>query len=63
MQRNNQNGNVVDNFTYNYKSGTNQLTSVSDAAAAGLGTIDIDSQPANNYVYNAIGQLRRNNQE
>lgn len=48
----------MDNFSYNYLTGTNKLTSVSDAVATTTWTgEDIENQSANNYSYDQIGQL------
>lgn len=66
IQRTNNNAAIVDELTYNYTySGTNQLNSVTDAVPATTNyPNDIDSgQVADNYVYNAIGQLTLNKQE
>ncbi|WP_233592240.1 peptidoglycan DD-metalloendopeptidase family protein [Flavobacterium sp. RSP15] len=64
LQRTNEAGTALDNLTYNYaNTGKNQLNSVTDAVVSNLSTIDIDSQPAGNYVYDAIGQLIQNTSE
>lgn len=54
---------AMDNLTYNYIAGSNKLSSVSDAVAAGNYTTDIDNQSANNYDYDEIGNLVKDNQE
>jgi len=57
---------AMDNFTYNYTSGTNRLSYVSDAASAANGDYagDINSgQSANNYQYDKLGQLTGDTQE
>jgi RHS repeat-associated protein len=50
---------VLDDFTYAYSTNTNLLTRVSDAASAspGFGQDVEPGQAANNYVYDAIGNL------
>ena len=48
---------MMDNFAYNYLSGTNKLTSVDDQVSSGNYTIDIDDQSANNCKYDHIGNL------
>lgn len=48
---------MMDNFAYNYQSGTNKLTSVDDQVTATNYTIDIDDQSSNNYKYDLIGNL------
>ncbi len=63
-----QNGaNAMDELAYTYKTtpqdGPNQLVQVADGIASNADAEDIDSQGTNNYVYNAIGQLIRNNAE
>jgi|GEM_PF-2549106 len=60
-------GTAMDNLTYNYATITqpdndvvkinNRLTHVTDAVAASGYTTDITTQSANNYTYNAIGEL------
>ena len=50
----------MDNFTYSYTPTTNRLRHIKDAVAAGdfvSPATDIDSQPDDNYRYDAIGQL------
>ena len=62
LERTDESGGTYDDFVYNYKPGTNQLTSITDTAP--LSTVDdIDSQIANNYIYNDIGQLIENSGE
>ncbi len=62
--RTNNAGAMVDDLTYNYTNvGKNQLNSVTDVVGTTVATTDIDSQPAVNYQYNAIGQMTRNNLE
>ncbi|VXB36351.1 RHS repeat-associated core domain-containing protein [Flavobacterium sp. 9AF] len=63
LQRTDQNGTIIDNFTYNYFAGTNKLNYIGDLIAANTNTTDIDNQLANNFSYNAIGQLESNAQE
>lgn len=48
----------MDDFVYNYTSGTNRLSSVDDNTAYSANyTDDIDDQAANNYQYDANGNL------
>ncbi len=49
--------NAMDNFTYHYKSGKNQLDYVSDTVENSAITTDLEGQAPGNYVYNSIGQL------
>ncbi len=55
--------NAMDNFTYHYTPGTNQLNYVSDAATASEDSGDLESQSTGNYTYNTIGQLTHNAQD
>ena len=59
-----------DNLAYNYentaggyKRQTNKLRSVSDAVGTTATTADIENQAADNYSYDAIGNLVKDNQE
>lgn len=54
---------AMDNLTYNYIANSNKLSSVNDAVAAGNYTTDIDNQAANNYDYDEIGNMIKDNQE
>ncbi|MEM9648655.1 MAG: RHS repeat-associated core domain-containing protein [Bacteroidota bacterium] len=57
-------GTAMDNLTYVYKTDKpNQLLRVEDSAMDVVGAEDIGTQTGNNYEYNAIGQLTRNNSE
>jgi hypothetical protein len=47
----------MDNLTYNYTSGKNQLLYVDDAVPQGRYDNDIDDQAPNNYSYDEIGNL------
>ena len=49
----------MDSLTYNYYAGSNKLSFVRDAIAAGnyTGDVDIDNQSAANYDYDKIGNL------
>lgn len=47
----------MDNLQYHYQPNTNKLNHVTDAVAAGNYSIDIDSQNADNYAYDKIGNL------
>ncbi len=53
----------MDRLTYHYKNNTNQLIRVRDAVPAAKYTEDIDDQPANNYDYDAIGNLIQDTKE
>jgi RHS repeat-associated protein len=57
----------MDNFTYNYlnigSALSNRLGHVSDAVNASVNTDDIESQNANNYTYDQLGQLISDQQE
>jgi RHS repeat-associated protein len=49
---------AMDDLTYEYYSGKNQLKRVTDAVSSSNYTVDIDQQSATeNYVYDAIGNL------
>jgi len=48
---------MMDDLTYSYIGGTNQLSHVNDATAAGAYPNDVDDQVSNNYSYDAIGNL------
>jgi RHS repeat-associated protein len=56
-------GLAMDNLTYNYITGTNQLASVADAVGNAAYTDDLDNQAANNYGYDELGQLVRDDKE
>ncbi len=56
-------GVVFDDLTYNYAAGTNRLSHVDDAAGSGLSADDIDDQAADNYIYDALGNLIGDDQE
>ena len=51
---------AMDNLTYNYKPGTNQLDYVHDTVPAGNYDVDIDAQTAGNYAYDSIGNMVKN---
>lgn len=59
--------NAMDDLSYTYKTtpqdGPNQLLQVADAEEDVANADDIGTQAANNYSYNQIGQLTRNNAE
>ncbi|NQY29047.1 MAG: RHS repeat-associated core domain-containing protein [Flavobacteriaceae bacterium] len=55
--------NVMDQFSYDYTDGTNQLDHVADAVSNSGVTTDLETQALNNYDYNSIGQLTKNNDE
>lgn len=48
---------------YHYNTGNNQLNYVYDTVPAGNYSVDIDAQSANNYQYDAIGNLIKDNAE
>ena len=48
---------LMDNFTYNYTSGKNQLTHVDDLVPLANYGDDIDDQLSGNYSYDEIGNL------
>lgn len=51
---------LMDDFTYHYNAGNNQLNYVEDAVSSSAPTGDIENtQAADNYRYDAIGQLRK----
>ncbi len=60
---------AMDNLTYKYnldgngQLSNNKLTSVADAVAAGNYPNDMDNQSANNYNYDAIGNLTKDSKE
>jgi RHS repeat-associated protein len=57
-------GNAMDDLSYTYESGTNQLLQVTDAEGDVANADDIGTQSdTNNYVYNVIGQLIENKEE
>jgi RHS repeat-associated protein len=47
----------MDNLTYNYINGTNELDHINDAVAASNYPNDLDNQSPGNYTYDAIGEL------
>jgi RHS repeat-associated protein len=62
--RNQQAGTLMDNLSYSYYAGTNQLQRVADAVAAASFTTDIDNQTVtNNYVYDGVGNLVKDTSE
>src|SRR5690606_17962862 len=48
---------LMDNMTYHYNTGNNQLNHVTDIVPSGNYSVDIDNQSNNNYEYDAIGNL------
>lgn len=60
LQRTKEDGSVIDNFTYNYDKGNNQLTHVDDAVVGNADIQDLKDQNANNYVYDVLGRLTDN---
>ncbi|WP_163394145.1 RHS repeat domain-containing protein [Flavobacterium limi] len=64
LQRTNTGGNLQDDLTYNYYTGKNQLKKVADAIVNSTGPDDLANQATpENYQYDDIGQMIRNNQE
>ncbi len=56
--------NAMDKLSYTYKTDKpNQLLRVDDAVGSVTGADDIEDQDGNNYEYNDIGQLIKNNEE
>jgi len=55
--------NTMDQFAYDYTDGKNQLNHVTDAVVNSSVTTDLETQALNNYEYNKIGQLTKNNEE
>jgi len=51
--------NAMDKLRYSYQSGSNKLVRVTDAVTGDPFKEDITSQPANNYQYDASGNLTR----
>jgi hypothetical protein len=47
----------MDNLTYHYNAGTNQLNHISDAVASGNYPNDLDDQSSDNYSYDETGNL------
>ena len=60
LTRNDQFTNSIDNLTYNYYAGKNQLNNVDDTVPVTTSTVDIDDQATGNYTYNALGQMKKN---
>ena len=54
---------TIDQLTYSYKPGTNQLDHVTDAVTTPTNADDIKTQTPGNYTYNSIGQLINNTEE
>jgi RHS repeat-associated protein len=48
---------IMDNLSYNYKAGTNQLTHVDETVSNADYKDDIDDQSTGNYTYDALGNL------
>ncbi|MBI2795026.1 MAG: DUF3238 domain-containing protein [Ignavibacteria bacterium] len=57
LRRNDDGGSQFDNLTYTYLSETNKLTHIDDTEADGVHASDLDDQIANNYTYDATGNL------
>jgi hypothetical protein len=49
----------MDSLNYYYNKGTNQLNYVTDGVPASNYPNDINNETPNNYIYNAIGQLAK----
>ena len=58
LYRNGAGANQMDNLSYTYISNTNKLSHVDDAVSS-IYTDDVDDQSANNYSYDAIGNLAK----
>jgi RHS repeat-associated protein len=52
----------MDNLTYHYNAGTNQLNHISDAVSSGNYPNDLDDQSSDNYSYDETGNLTRDQQ-
>jgi RHS repeat-associated protein len=55
--RNGDAGNTMDSLNYKYYASTNKLSQVTDNVSATKYTTDIDNEAANNYNYDAIGNM------
>ncbi|WP_347922487.1 RHS repeat-associated core domain-containing protein [Pontimicrobium sp. SW4] len=55
--------NAMDEFTYDYITGKNQLDYVQDAVTGTTNADDLKTQATGNYVYNSIGQLIEDHEE
>ncbi len=53
----NGNTSTMDNLSYVYNTGNNQLKRVDDAVSSGTYSVDIDDQSGTNYEYDALGNL------
>ena len=60
LQRAKEDGTVIDNFTYNYDKGNNQLTHVDDAVVGNADLQDLKDQNTNNYGYDVLGRMTEN---
>ncbi|CAH0336553.1 hypothetical protein FVB9288_02259 [Flavobacterium sp. CECT 9288] len=60
LQRAKEDGTVIDNFTYKYDKGNNQLTHVDDAVVGNTDLQDLKDQNTNNYVYDVLGRMTEN---
>ena len=60
LQRAKEDGTVIDNFSYNYDKGNNQLTHVDDAVLGNADIQDLKDQNTNNYVYDVLGRMIEN---
>nr|WP_315174475.1 RHS repeat-associated core domain-containing protein [uncultured Flavobacterium sp.] len=60
LQRAKEDGTVIDNFTYNYGNGNNQLTHVDDAVVGNADIQDLKDQNTNNYGYDVLGRMTGN---
>lgn len=54
---------LIDDFTYHYTTGANQLTHVDDAAGEVITSVDLADQSLDNYTYTEIGELYSDAQE
>ena len=55
LNRKDASGNMIDQMAYNYQTGTNKLNYIADPYHPT--SVDIEGQSANNYTYDAIGNL------
>ncbi len=56
LTRRNSNGLLFDNLVYSYNSATNQLNHIDDNATSNI-SLDLITQPSNNYIYDLDGNL------
>ncbi len=57
LTRNNSAGTPFDDLAYTYLAGTNKLTHIDDTESSGIHASDLDDQNADNYNYDATGNM------